>query len=1519
MPDEQKLLDYLRWVTEDLHETRQRLDDVESGRREPIAIVAMSCRYPGGVRNPEDLWHLVREGRDAISPFPADRGWNLPDLYHPDPEHQGTSYAREGGFLYDAADFEPEFFGISPRDALAIDPQQRLLLELTWELTERAGIDAASLQGSATGVFVGVMYGDYGARLMGQPTGNFEGLLGSGSSPSILSGRIAYTFGLEGPTVTVDTACSSSLVTMHLACQALRTGECGLALAGGVTLMATPALFVEFSRQRAMSPGGRCKSFSASADGVGWSEGAGLVALERLSDAQRLGHPVLALIRGSAVNQDGASNGLTAPNGPAQQRLIRQALAAAGLTAADIDAVEAHGTGTTLGDPIEAQALLASYGQNRQPGRPLWLGSVKSNIGHSQAAAGVAGVIKMVQAMQHGVLPMSLYADSPSAHVDWTAGSVSLLAEPRPWPDNDHPRRAGVSSFGISGTNAHLILEAAPAAAQEPARPPERPAGPVAWLMSAKNAAALRAQADRLRQFATAHQDLSVDDVGYSLASTRSALPHRGAVIASDREEFLQRLAFLATGEQAGNVIAGIAGDSRLAFLFSGQGSQRHGMGQGLYAAFPVFARALDEACEYLDPSLGHPLKDVIWPERRSPAEQLLEQTAYTQASLFAVEVALFRLLEHYGLHPDYVMGHSIGELAAAHVAGVLPLADACALVAARGRLMQRLAPGGAMISIQASEEEIRTAQNGGGKVAIAAVNGPAATVISGDEDAVHAIAAEFQSRGRKTRRLRVSHAFHSARMEPMLEEFAAAAHGLAYSAPRIPVVSNLTGRIVTGVELTEPAYWVRHARETVRFADGIAALRDEAVTTYLELGPDAVLAGMAGACLGGEPVPVPVLRARRPEPQTFVTALAQAHVQGAVVDWATFGAERAARRVELPTYPFQRRRYWLDQAALPPSAHLEPHFWAAVESGDVDTLAAEIGASGADRAALAAILPRLSAWRRRDRQHYRIGWEPVAAPHGPFAATTWLLITEQDRPAADVSRTLAARGVRVIELPLTGADPRQRVSDVLPDGKAADGVLCLLAPPSGDHHGDAPWTWLAGLLPALRTALAGRATPTWIVTRGAVQARPQDPPGDPAQILIWGVAQALAAESNHSSFGIMDLPATLDTTAGQVMTAVLAADSSDRQLAVRSSGLFARRVMPASADRGARTAFAPRDTVLIAGAATELGGHLARWAGKHPGTRVLAPVGPAEQDAGTITALRQDLGAQFATVSCDLTDRAAVADLLAAVPADHPVTTVLNVTAAAAELGTGPLDADRLERERREVAIAANLDELTRAQRPAVFAVICSVAGAVSLPGPGQRGPAQAALDALAAGRRAAGLPALLLMVAPGDEGTARSGPLGVSTPYESVIAAIEGSAGTDSLIVADIDWQRLVPQLEDQPARALLRGVPAARAILDAPPDLDAVAPLRLGDVPQEERMDVLLALIRKETAGVLGHLAPDTVDPDGDFISLGLSSFTALELSSRFRRAGLELTPTAPYDHPTPAALARHVYAQLYKEPS
>ncbi|WTL55036.1 SDR family NAD(P)-dependent oxidoreductase [Nocardia sp. NBC_01499] len=901
--NENDLVEALRTSLKETDRLRQENRRILARSSEPLAIVGMGCRYPGAVTTPDELWKLVASGRDAVSELPGDRGWDLARLYDPDPDRPGKLYTQGGGFIDGVSDFDAEFFGVSPREALAMDPQQRLLLPVVWEALERAGIDPTSLSGSDTGVYCGVTGSDYGSGAAPE----LEGYRLTGRSSSVASGRISYALGLEGPAVSIDTACSSSAVALHLAARALRSGECSLAVVGGATVLSGTFLFVEFSRQRGLAPDGRCKSYAAGADGTGFADGVGAVVLERLSDARRNGHRVLAVVRGTAVNQDGASNGLTAPNGPAQERVIRAALANAGLNPADVDVVEGHGTGTTLGDPIEAQALLATYGQERTDD-PLWLGSIKSNIGHTSAAAGVAGVIKMVMAMRHELLPPTLHADEPSPHIDWTSGAVRLLTEARDWTVAQRPRRAAVSSFGVSGTNAHIILEEA--AAETPAAPADRRLGVAPVVVSARSGAALAAQADRLREHVAGRPEIEPVDVGFSEVTSRAQLEHRAVVVASDRDELLSRLAGLAAGEP---VVEGSPVGGKTAFLFTGQGAQRARMGAELAEAFPRFAEVLDAVCAEAEPLLGRSLRELLSAPADSEDAALLDSTEFTQVALFAVEVALFRLVESLGVRPDFVIGHSVGEIVAAHVAGVLSLADACALVVARGRLMGALPDGGAMVAVAASEAEVAESLTGFvGRLAIAAVNGPRAVVVSGDADAVEEWLPGWADR--KTSRLRVSHAFHSPRMEPMLAEFRKVASGLRFDEPEIPVVSNVTGKLVSS-ELTDPEYWVRHVRQAVRFADGVQTLYGLGARKFLELGPDAALTTMIRQSLDGlgaqDVVVVPAMRARRRESEVFAGFLGQAHLFGVGVDWQAYYAGTGAVRVDLPTYAFQNERYW--------------------------------------------------------------------------------------------------------------------------------------------------------------------------------------------------------------------------------------------------------------------------------------------------------------------------------------------------------------------------------------------------------------------------------------------------------------------------------------------------------------------------------------------------------------------------------------------------------------------------------
>ncbi|MFV2022756.1 type I polyketide synthase [Micromonospora sp. LOL_023] len=1494
-----ELRDYLRRATSELQQTRQQLRVAEARDQEPIAIVAMGCRYPGGVRSPEGLWRLVVDEVDAIGEFPTDRGWDVEQLYHPQPGQPGRSYVRHGGFLYDAAEFDAAFFGISPREAMRADPQRRLLLEVAWEAAERAGVDPTSLAGTATGVFVGVMYHDYAG---GGPTG------------SLVSGQIAYSLGLEGPAVTVDTACSSSLVAVHQAMWSLRRGECTLAYAGGVTVMGTPELFVDFSRQRALAPDGRCKSFAAAADGAAWSEGAGLLLLERLSDARRNRHPVLAVLRGSAVNSDGASNGMSAPNGPAQQRVIRRALRDAGLRESDIAVVEAHGTGTTLGDPIEAQALLATYGQHRE--QPLWLGSIKSNLGHPQAAAGVAGIIKMVQAMRHSMLPRTLHVDRPTPQVDWSAGNVELLTEARKWPVNGQPRRAGVSSFGFGGTNAHLIIEEAQPAS--PAAPPADGGPPLPLVLSARTAAALRSQARRLVPVVAGDEALS--DICGTLATGRAALPHRAVVIATDRAAAVDGLTAVARATPAASVASGSAAPGRLAFVCTGQGAQRLAMGRGLAAAYPSFAQAWDEVCDRLDTQLPRPLRQVV----DGGDEQVLNQTVYAQSGLFAIEVALIQLLADWGIRPQLLAGHSVGEISAAYAAGVLSLDDACRLVVTRGTLMQGLPAGGAMAVVQAPESEVTPLLTGG--AAIAAVNTPGSAVVSGPREAVTAVTDRLAADGRQVIWLRVSHAFHSPLMDPVLDEFQATVATLDLRPPQLPVVSTATGRPASE-QLATAQYWASQIRQPVRFADAVTALRGLGATTFVEVGPDAALTGPMRGCLGADPdvQVVPLLRRGRPEPETLQRAVAELHVRGITPDWSAMLGS-ASESVDLPTYPFERQRFWWVPAPYTPQT--EPPAGSAERPSDTERSADTIGTVGSGEQ------PNpVDSWR------YRVRWQPVADPPGRSdppgpGRENWLVAVPAGYPWSDALVNELATdgvGVRTVEV---GDGDRESLAARL-TALAADasphGVLSLLAShdrPDPEHPtltGGSRGTVL--LCQALTDA--GIEARLWCVTRQAVAVDRFDLPADPHQAAIWGLGAGLAIDQPDTWGGLVDLPAHPDRVAVARCAAVLRAGGPEDQLAIRPAAIFARRMVRAGRDPGTAQ-WRPRGAVLVTGGTGGVGRHVARWLADH-GTEHLVLTsrrGPDAAGAADLAAEIRSRGVEVSIVACDVTDREALRGLLDGLPAVPPLTAVVH--AAGTLYGQRPLTqltvADFAAAGAAKISGAVHLDELTAHLPLDAFVLFTSGAaiwGSARQPG---YAAANAFLDAFAARRRAAGRPATAIAWGPWAGGgmvdetaSAHLRQLGIGEldPQLAAGRLVEVGGEEAGLVVANVDWARFGPIHTLARPRPLVAGLLPPTAGLGQPVDGAEAGPLvvQLAGLDDGEQLQVLSELVRAQAAAVLGHGDATDVAPGTNFKDLGFDSVSAVDFRDRLGvAAGLRLPATIVFDHATPAALATYLRDEL-----
>ncbi|WP_369826368.1 type I polyketide synthase, partial [Kitasatospora sp. MBT66] len=1583
---DQRMRDYLNRVIIDLRDTRQRLREAEARTSEPIAIVSMSCRFPGGVRTPEDLWELLAEGRDTIGPVPGDRGW---ESAWP----SGGTVPGQGAFLDGAADFDPEFFGISPREAVAMDPQQRLLLTASWEAVEQAGIDPLTLRGSRTGVYAAAI--DQGYATLGPGAAEaVQGFLMTGNSMSVMSGRVSYALGLEGPAVTVDTACSASLVALHLAARALRAGECSLALAGGVSVMALPAVFVEFSRQGAMSPDGRCKPFAAAADGTGWGEGVGMLLLERLSDARRNGRTVLAVLRGSAINQDGASNGLTAPNGPSQQRVIRAALADAGLTASEVDAVEAHGTGTTLGDPIEADALLATYGQDRPADRPLWLGSLKSNIGHTQAAAGVAGVIKTVLALRHGVLPRTLHVDAPTPHADWPSGAVELLTEARDWPAVDRPRRAGVSSFGMSGTNAHVVLEQAPE--PEPLDGPETDGseadGPRAvtdapdtaagavlpWVLSGRTASALGDQAARLRARLAADAPARPTDVGFSLATTRSAFEHRAVVIGDGHPALLGGLVALSgpgtdlptDPASPADVVVGTGRvvEGRTALVFPGQGSQWAGMARDLLATSPAFRDRLAACDAALSAHVDWRLPAVL---AGAPGAPSLERVDVVQPVLWAVMVSLAAHWESWGVRPDAVVGHSQGEIAAAVVAGALSLEDGAKVVALRSRAIRALAGLGGMVAVSLPEDRVRAEiAPWAEKLSVAAVNGPAAVVVSGEPGALAELLAHCDAQGARARSVPVDYASHSAQVEGIRSEVLAALAGVRPLPARIPLYSTVTGDLLDTTAM-DADYWYRNLRGTVRFEAAVRSLVQQGHEVFVEVSPHPVLTmalqDTAEATGAAEP-PVVVGTLRRDDgglPRALRSA-AELWVEGVAVDWSAVYAGTGARPTALPGYPFQSRRYWLEPEAVSDTAPAaDPHdtaFWHMVDHDAPAEIAAHLAV---DENALAPVLPALRGWRKQRRDEsvidswrYRIGWQPVPDPPAATpAAGTWLVVLpaghEDDARVRGPLLALAEAGATVVTAELTDAAVRRTdLADTLATAlgdRVPTGVLSLLAAADRPHPDHPALPAGTALTVALVQALGDLAVtaPLWCATTGAVSTGPDDPVTHPRQALVWGTGLVAALEQSARWGGLVDLPPDLDARARARLAAVLTAagpapDGVGRedQLALRPTGLLARRLRRAPRNDDGRTKqWKPRGTVLLTGGTGAVGPHLARWLARSGATHLVLPGrrGPQAPGAAELAAELAALGVRLTLPVCDLADRQDVAALLTGLEtAGDPVTAVVH---AAAFVALAPLDGTPMSAFEQIVAAKAagaeHLDALLDRELDA-FVLFSSIAGVWGSGDHGAYAAANAYLDALAQHRRARGLTATTVdwgiwqaenpwqdRVAGADADLFKLEQHGLPRiAPDLAVQALRQALDDDEtvLAVADVDWERFAAVFTSTRPSPLLTGIPEARrALAAATGDTEAPAAAllrqRLTALGESEQHRLLLDLVRTHAAAVLGHPSVDAIRPGAAFQDLGFASLTAVELRNRLNTAtGLRLPSTLIFDHPSSVALAREIRAEL-----
>ena len=1526
---------------------------------EPIAIIGMSTRLPGGVDSPEELWNLVAQRRDAVSGFPVDRGWDVEGLYHPDPAHAGTSYTRSGGFLYDAAQFDGSLFGISPREALAMDPQQRLLLETSWEALERAGIDPLSTKGEDIGVFTGIVHHDYVTRLRQVPD-DVQGYVMTGTAASVASGRVSYVFGFEGPAVTVDTACSSSLVAMHLAAQALRSGECSMALAGGATVMASPDAFLEFSRQRGLSADGRCKAYADGADGTGWSEGVGVVLLERLSVARERGHRVLAVLRGSALNQDGASNGLTAPNGPSQQRVIRGALANAGLEPSDVDVVEGHGTGTALGDPIEAQALLATYGQGRHPGKPLWLGSLKSNIGHTQAAAGVAGVIKMVQALRHGIMPPTLHVETPTTQVDWTAGAIELLTEAREWPRDGRPRRAAVSSFGASGTNAHVIIEEAPDEDVEPGAPQDDQGGVVPIVVSAATSGALAAQAARLAAVVDETEDVSLTAVARALLSSRARLGERAVAVAATAGEAAAALGALARGEKAPALVTGrVDVPGKVVWVFPGQGSQWAGMGRELLDASPVFAERIAECAAALEQYVDWSLVDVL---RGDTDPAMMDRVDVLQPACFAVMVGLAAVWRSAGVRPDAVVGHSQGEIAAACVAGALSIEDAARVVALRSQAIAAdLAGRGGMASVALPEvDAVTRLRPWADRVEVAAVNSPASVVVAGDAEALDEALGNLSAQGVRVRRVAVDYASHTRHVEDLRDTLAELLAGVTALAPVVPFYSTVTGGWVRDAGVVDGDYWYRNLRNQVGFGPAVAALLEQGHGVFVEMSAHPVLAQPVTEIVLDADVEAVVTGSLRRDdggPRRLLASMADLFVRGIAVDWtAVLPAVPGHRedRVDLPTYAFDRRHYWLDEADTGGDADgadgVDADFWAAVERADLDSLATVLDAPADQRGALDAVVPLLADWRGRRRERstaeklrYHVTWQPLGRDAVGVPGGRWLVIVPADLPGGTTTDALLAeldnQGLNTIRLEIPAADGTrdklaERLTGVLAEHDPA-GVLSLLAL---DQHSQCRLnpTGVAASTLALIQALGdcGATAPLWCLTSGAVNIGIQDSVTAPAQAALWGLGRAAALERLDRWGGLVDVPAAVDTRTARQLLGVLAGTGED-QLAVRRSGVYTRRLVrkaiPESDGR-----WKPSGTVLVTGGAEGLGRPAAIWLAQSGAGRLIVTTTAqtAGEDVAGLRAELTALGLGTVVESCDAADRDTLARLVAASP-EQPVTAVVHTADIAQTTSvddTGVTDLADVFGVKVDTAVW--LDELFADTPLEAFVVFSSIAGVWGGGGQGPSGAANAVLDALVEWRRARGLRATSIAWGALDEigvmdadtlaQLRRRGVLPMA-PQLALTAMVQAVQGNEkSVTVADMDWGAFIPAFTSVRPSPLFADLPEAKAALQAAQpdgeDSDAAASLAdsLRAVSDSEQNRVLLRLVRGHASTVLGHGGAEGIGPRQAFQEVGFDSLAAVNLRNSLHSAtGLKLPATLIFDYPTPEALVGYLRAELLSE--
>ncbi|MCF2144947.1 type I polyketide synthase [Desmonostoc muscorum LEGE 12446] len=1510
-----------------LEEMSYKLNRIECQQTEPIAIVGMGCRFPGGANNPELFWELLENGVDATTKVPVER-WNIDADYDANPEIPGRTYTRQGAFLDVEVDkFDAEFFGLAAREVVSMDPQQRLLLEVSWEALENAGQAPQKLTGSQTGIFIGINTSDYSQlHLKSQDASQLSAYFFTGNTSSVAAGRLSYILGLEGPSVALDTACSSSLVTVHLACQSLRARECQMALAGGVNLMLSSAGYVVLSRMRALAVDGRCKTFDATADGYGRGEGCGIVVLKRLSDALANGDRILALIRGSAMNHDGRSSGLTVPNGLAQQKLIRAALANARIEPNQVSYLEVHGTGTALGDPIEVEALGSVLCNGRSPQQPLILGSVKTNIGHLEAAAGIAGLIKLVLAMQHKQIPPHLHLQNPNPAIRWDDLPMVIPRELTPW-STTQTRIGGISSFGMSGTNAHIILEEAPAI--QPVQP-EIERSIHLLCLSAKNEAALKALASRMISHLETHPSQPLADVCFTANTGRSHFAHRLAVVAEQPAQVIAQLTAFTAGNVQHPLLTGVVPRQtrpKIVFLFTGQGSQYVGMGRQLYEQVPTFRKALERCDQILRPHLERSLLSVLYPE--AGTTPLLDETAYTQPALFALEYALFELWQSWGITPDAVMGHSVGEYVAACVAGVFSLEDGLKLIAQRGRLMQTLPANGAMAAIFTNIAQVTSAiAPDDGQVSIAAVNGPNNIVISGAHKAVQAIISKLEAQGVDSQQLNVSHAFHSPLTAPILDTFEDIAAQINYSSPKIRMISNLTGSLVEG-EVTQPEYWRRHMREAVQFSPGMQTLYEQGYQLFVEIGPHPVLLGMGRRCLPDEKLLwLPSLRKGQYDLQQQLQSLAELYIRGIEVDWSRFDQDYPRQRLELPTYPFVRSPYWIE---LPKS----------------DTRQASL----------------------RNDWLYEVEWQPKPRilDSQPTEGGSWLIFADNSGVGLALAEELEQRGQKAVlvfadEVNPTVKQKYWKINSSQPGDfqRLLTEVLGTDQPPcsaivhlwSLDHELTENLTTdslnqtrncasVLHLVQALSSSKISQLPRLWLVTQGAQPIKSDGNSLAVAQSPVLGLGRVVSIEHPQFWGGLIDLAPENSPAAVTALLEEIWQPDGEPQVAFREGQRYVSRLIRSekrqapTQEQGFRVS--ADATYLITDGCSSLSLKLAEWIVEQ-GARhlVLLEHNTVARNVSKQLQQLQRAGAEIKVIHGDISQEAEIAEVFAEIAQSLPP--LRGIIYVDDVINDGLLLKQDWESFGKflnsKVAGVWNLHKKTE-DLPLDFLILfSSIVSQIGSPAQGNYAAVNAFLDTLAEQRRLQGLPILSINWA---------------TWQETDIAAALGKLGEQrwqaigiDLIAPSQGLQILQQLLDESDRQVTVMPVNWSKFFQQfpsgfEPPFLSAIAPevkssnlssenqpsqllKDLEKTPPNKQYAVLVSFIQTEALAVLGLDPSQRLQPHIGFFEMGMDSLMALDLKNRLQAAiAQEISVSVIFEYSNIESLSRYLISEFFSQES